>query len=484
MPPFPATTETSGFHLVGRLQPVLALLQEINVTFAPPFLEAICNTVRSLIDRLPQDIKKNKDECLHLMSHVHEVLYGIAALHMQSETPGTLSPQILEHVGNFMRTMHKIHTFIEAQQQGTFFKQLRRQGRLNNLLKDCQTELNQALDIFKIQTLPPGITNLNAKVEQMHTQLMEIIAGFSEQNTAEALSMVYPSSIGSQSSSTSFSLLPAKPKIFKGRQEELAKIIQMCFEECAPRIALLGAGGIGKTSLARAVSHHEGIPTKYPLRLFIGCESATTGTEIAALIASHLCLKPSPSVTSTVIKNLTRKSDILLVLDNLETAWEPLKFRSGVEDFLALLANVDNVSLIITLRGTERPSSVGWTRPFLPPLGPLSDEAAKEIFAELTDDIHDTQEVSQLLNLTDNLPLAIDLIAHLVDDDSCSSVLSRWETEKTAALSKGYDKKSNLDASIGISLNSPRMASNPGAKDLLRLLSVLPDGLQTLNFCK
>ncbi|KAF7344806.1 ATPase-AAA-core domain-containing protein [Mycena venus] len=45
------------------------------------------------------------------------------------------------------------------------------------------------------------------------------------------------------------------------------------------------------------------------------------------------------------------------------------------------------------------------------------------------------------------------------------------------SLSQGYDKKSSLDASITVSLSSPRMKCSPGAKNLLSIMSILPDGL-------
>ncbi|KAJ7472991.1 hypothetical protein B0H11DRAFT_1345723 [Mycena galericulata] len=128
------------------------------------------------------------------------------------------------------------------------------------------------------------------------------------------------------------------------------------------------------------------------------------------------------------------------------------------------------------MRGAERPGKVAWTRPFLPPLKPLSTEAAREMFMEIAD-VNEPQEIDQILYLTDNMPLAVDLIAHLVDYDGFASVLSRWETEKTTFLSKGHDRRSNLDISIGISLSSPRLTSVPGALYLLSLLSILPDGL-------
>jgi hypothetical protein len=73
------------------------------------------------------------------------------------------------------------------------------------------------------------------------------------------------------------------------------------------------------------------------------------------------------------------------------------------------------------------------------------------------------------------MPLAVDLMAHLSDYESLSNVLARWDTERTALLSVGYDRKSNLDVSIQLSLSSPRITSN--SKELLSLLSILPDGL-------
>jgi hypothetical protein len=71
------------------------------------------------------------------------------------------------------------------------------------------------------------------------------------------------------------------------------------------------------------------------------------------------------------------------------------------------------------------------------------------------------------------MPLAVDLIAHLSDYEGLSNVLLRWETEKTAMLSVGYDRGANLDVSISLSLSGPRIT--PNSKQLLSLLSILPD---------
>jgi hypothetical protein len=94
---------------------------------------------------------------------------------------------------------------------------------------------------------------------------------------------------------------------------------------------------------------------------------------------------------------------------------------------------------------------------------------------EITDHVYRKEEIEQILQFTDNMPLAVDLMAHLSDYEGLSNILARWDTERTTLLSVGYDRKSNLDASIQLSLSSPRITSN--SKELLSLLSILPDGL-------
>jgi hypothetical protein len=129
------------------------------------------------------------------------------------------------------------------------------------------------------------------------------------------------------------------------------------------------------------------------------------------------------------------------------------------------------------MRGAERPAKVQWTRPFLKPLQPLDREAAHLTFADITDGRQNVEEVDRILSLTDNMPLSISLLAHLADTEGCTNVLARWDKERTSLISEGFDKRSNLDLSISLSLSSPRIQLLPHSQELLSLLSMLPDGL-------
>jgi Cdc6-like AAA superfamily ATPase len=145
-------------------------------------------------------------------------------------------------------------------------------------------------------------------------------------------------------------MLPSQPKIFHGRDSELSNILQL-FSQGTPKIAILGAGGMGKTSLARAVIHHAEIAQRYnQQRFFVACDSAATQVELAALIGAHVGLKPGKDLTHPVIQYFSNSSDSLLILDNLETSWEPVESRGKLEEFLSLLTGVDHLALLVGLQ--------------------------------------------------------------------------------------------------------------------------------------
>jgi hypothetical protein len=151
-------------------------------------------------------------------------------------------------------------------------------------------------------------------------------------------------------SSQSLSILPAKPKIFHGRDSELQHIVEQLTRTSA-YIAILGAGGIGKTSLARAVLHDLGICKKYEHRVFVACDSATTSVELAAVVGSNAGLEPGQDLTKTVVQHFSNAPPCLLVLDNLESTWEKPESRGAVEEFLSLLTGVPQLALMVSHLG-------------------------------------------------------------------------------------------------------------------------------------
>jgi hypothetical protein len=105
---------------------------------------------------------------------------------------------------------------------------------------------------------------------------------------------------------------------------------------------------MGKTSLARAVVHHAEISVKYAQhRYFLACDSAANKIELVALIGAHLGLKPGKDLTQAVVKFFVTAPPSLLILDNLETVWEPTELRDDIEELLSLLTDIKDLALIV-----------------------------------------------------------------------------------------------------------------------------------------
>jgi DNA-binding NtrC family response regulator len=104
-------------------------------------------------------------------------------------------------------------------------------------------------------------------------------------------------------SSDSFSLLPASPPIFHGRESELESLVDTLVAQPAS-VAILGPGGIGKTTLAMAILHHHSVKEKYPSRHFISCESASTRDDLLASIGSYLGLELSGQLSRAIFSHL------------------------------------------------------------------------------------------------------------------------------------------------------------------------------------
>ncbi|KAJ7473124.1 P-loop containing nucleoside triphosphate hydrolase protein, partial [Mycena galericulata] len=372
--------------------------------------------------------------------------------------------------------LQKVYAFMKGHQGMGKIKQLFKQLDNAAQLKACQDEVQVSLERFKVHLSGVATTKLaemQQDAETQHEGLLALLAAHPELTNSER-SSVTGTTFSLGDSTASLALLPAAPQIFHGRDSELQEVVATLQQDSA-RIAILGTGGMGKTSLAVAVLHDAEVIKKYANRFFVPCHSTATRSDLVSSVASHVGLTPGPNLARKLVRHLTYGPPALLILDNFETPWEPLSGRVGVEEFLSLLADVPHLALVVTMRGAERPSRVKWTRPFIPPLSPLNDAAALQTFFDIADNSHEEGGVRELLDLTGNLPLAVSLIANIVSYEGCDATLARWQTESTRVVSDGYDKKSSLDISIMLSFSSARMTSE--AQQLLSILSLMPDGL-------
>ncbi|KAI0295180.1 hypothetical protein B0F90DRAFT_1820668 [Multifurca ochricompacta] len=310
-------------------------------------------------------------------------------------------------------------------------------------------KLGRVASLVSLQTKVLLRRDLLRKVKQYDGELSNVLQTFQAELVLDVRfaqlvdrRKVIPTGLSGQSSNImSMPQEPRSPQIFFGRDTELAIILHMVFDgiQSRPaRIAILGPGGYGKTTLANA------------------------------------------ALTHSVFKSTLGMLGILLpmkaqMLPGLISASE---VKYPVEELLSRITELHRVTVLVTMRGTVRPAQTHWTQPFLPSLTTLTLDAAREIWGQIAGNYDESAQ--ELIKTVDYIPLAVNLLAHLAQAMPPVLLLKEWHKKQTGLIQTGQTHKLfNLEYSIQLSINSGKMRANPSAKDLLGILSMLPDGIHT-----
>ena len=286
--------------------------------------------------------------------------------------------------------------------------------------------------------------------------------------------------------------LPANPTVFHGRKSVVDNAVQLLIAPVAARVAVLGPGGIGKTSVALALLHNPHVAQEFGgQRFFLSCEALLDADSIVVSLAKLLQLPVSGDLLSAVLARFERGLRALLVLDNLETVWLAGGTPAlAVDELLGRFAQLTTLTLMITCRGTDLPQFVKWSNNGAPVLEPFSLDAALQTFEDkaghqISDE--DLDIAKELLNAVDRMPLAVSLLGQLARrGNSVPELLIRWDREHTLLLrTHGAGRINNVDVSVRLSTSILDAADY--SKESLKLLSLccmLPDGLRRNVFEK
>ncbi|KAF7295983.1 AAA domain-containing protein [Mycena kentingensis (nom. inval.)] len=453
--------------MIERTLMAVSALKRATDGVSAPYLKAIVG-VSLLALETAQTVKTNRHQCELLLETLTEVLSNLTTL-LEGDFV-ELSPSTIDECLRLLETLQKLEAYLRSQQDVGRFRRLFKQHQSTTQLEECKAGLAAAAYFFKMNSFV-ALAGYEATTQAHQQEILKII----ERNSSSLSFSKYSFVSGT---STLSLLLPPAPQIFHGREAEIQHALELLMQD-SPNVVILGPGGIGKTAMAKTLMHDPTVLAKYPQRYFVACDSARTANDVAFALTVALGLEVASKPGAGVVRHLRAQPGALVVLDNFETPWEDETTRGAVEDFLVSVAELPQVGLMVTMRGQERPSKVKWSRPFLPPLSPLSADHALAAFIDIADPDDETssEDISKLLAVTGNVPLAVNLMAAVASTGGCAAVLERWSAENVALLSEGEDKDNSLTASIRVSLSSPRLQSTPGALELLSILSLLPDGL-------
>lgn len=269
--------------------------------------------------------------------------------------------------------------------------------------------------------------------------------------------------------------LPLPTSQFVGRSVEVEDLAQVLATPCAA-ILVQGGPGIGKTELTKAVANHHSVAARFgERRWFIALETAMTADAMREAIIRGIGGDPAGGMAAALASLDTKPS--LLVLDNLETPWEPADQRGTTEATLSELAQTPGLSLLASFRGREWVKEPGWTSYYVEPLPHIESE---KLFAQVAGGwVLSDQHLQQFLDALGGIPLAIQLVARRAHGRTALEPLWReWgrigvEFATNPAFEPG--PQTSLARSIRLSIQSSRI-STPAMR-LFSLLGALPQGL-------
>ncbi|VDB87004.1 unnamed protein product [Peniophora sp. CBMAI 1063] len=449
----------------------LALGMTAQATQNIPYLGAISTALTEFM-KIQDEVDQCKDECKATMAHAKEMKRMVERFRDKciesGRGEGALNTslrdafsELEEIVLECILTLQKCK--VDPKRKRDRVRLYLKRSDLAKSVKECSSKLAKAVQQFNTTLQVDQVIIL----EDMRLTLNNI-----RETQTSGVSQVKTPVVSSKWR------LRAANSIFHGREAEVKTAVDLFTRRAPARVAVLGPGGIGKTSVALAILHDPAVRALYDdRRCFMSCEATTTADAVVRSLADALggSIADNSSFEAACHRLFSQLETMsgIICLDNLETPLDADK--PALEVLLNEIAALPSIALLITSRDTSIPT-IKWTSPPLPHIQPFSPEAALATWDDICDQ-HD-EYAMKLVDAVDSMPLAVTLLARMAAvEGSAKRIWDRWEKEHIDLVRTGGKKHRLYSVAESIDLSLRALSDRNAVIDVLCIICLFPEGL-------